>query len=134
MGVKKLKLAIVGTSHLTENENLDARIIILWLIRNHPETTEIVTGDALGIDRLVSEITLERGLQLHAFTSAANEWQAYKIRNEFIAEYCDILYCITTKTKNTPCYHCKLDHQRTGGCWTMKYAKGLNKETHLVII
>ena len=129
-----MKLAIVGTSHISDNEYSDAVKAITFILNDNPKFTEIVTGDALGIDRITSEIVLEHGIQLHAFTSAANEWQAYKIRNELIAEYCDKLYCITTKTKTEKCYHCKLDHQRTGGCWTAKYAKSLNKETHLVII
>ena len=30
--------------------------------------------------------------------------------------------------------HDGLGHPNNGGCWTMKYAKGLGKETHLVVI
>ncbi len=33
------------------------------------------------------------------------------------------------------CFHCnQWGHPNNGGCWTMKYAKKLGKETHLVVI
>jgi len=37
--------------------------------------------------------------------------------------------------KITNCIHCSVHgHPTNGGCWTMKYAKKLGKETHLVVI
>jgi hypothetical protein len=74
----------------------------------------------------------------------------YKSRNIKIAKACDVLYCVVPKTfdsvsfgsipygmlnKTTYCNHCKVwEHPTNGGCWTMKYAKKLGKETHLVVI
>jgi len=76
-------------------------------------------------------------------------------RNIQIAEACDVLYCIVPKVYVHPdfikdaeemhafkgskrtiyCIHCnQFGHPSNGGCWTMKYAKKLGKETHLVVI
>ena len=50
-----------------------------------------------------------------------------------IAQEREVLYCLPTKVKLTPCYHCEeKTHEVTGGCWTAKYAKSLKKETHVV--
>lgn len=48
----------------------------------------------------------------------------YKSRNIEIAETCDILYCIDPKVRGW----------KTGGQWTMRKAKELGKEVHLVEI
>ena len=63
----------------------------------------------------------------------------YKSRNIKIAETCDVLYCIVpyyyTSMFPTYCKHCNIiGHPSNGGCWTMKYAKKLGRETHLVVI
>jgi len=69
----------------------------------------------------------------------------YRSRNIKIAEACDVLYCIVPKVMvgfnvvpyNRKCYctHCgEWGHPNNGGCWTMKYAKKIGKETHLVVI
>ena len=85
--------------------------------------------------------------------------KGYRSRNIQIAEACDVLYCIVpkrpvlfkqpdpfhspfehpfevqVKTKDIFCIHCNdSGHPTNGGCWTMKYAKKLGKETHLVVI
>lgn len=73
--------------------------------------------------------------------------KGYRSRNMQIAEACDVLYCIVPKTgkdepviegtwKLTPyCKHCmRYGHPTNGGCWTLKKAKELGKETHLVVI
>jgi hypothetical protein len=70
----------------------------------------------------------------------------YKSRNIKIAKTCDILYCVVPNKKfhhieadvdliTDYCNYCDEDgHPTNGGCWTMKYAKKLGKETHLVVI
>lgn len=80
--------------------------------------------------------------------------KGYKSRNIQMAEACDILYCIVPHTvppkgfditnidsftmkdaRSFHCIHCKnLGHPTNGGCWTLKKAKSLGKETHLVVI
>lgn len=70
----------------------------------------------------------------------------YKSRNIKIAEECDVLYCIVPYNWDnfnmqppyddySWCRHCKVwKHPTNGGCWTLKKAKKLGKETHLVVI
>ena len=70
----------------------------------------------------------------------------YKTRNIKIAEACDILYCIVSASRhpdcvsnafpaNLYCKHCQVwGHPTNGGCFTLKEAKKLNKETHLIIV
>jgi len=80
--------------------------------------------------------------------------KGFRSRNIQIAEACDVLYCIVPKIlpkfkyrltfadvqrerlqENSYCKHCNtFGHPTNGGCWTMKYAKKLGKETHLVVI
>jgi len=72
--------------------------------------------------------------------------KGYKSRNIQIAELCEVLYCIVPKTEDHPyscsktfkkyhCIHCnQRNHLTNGGCWTMKYAKEIGKEAHLVVI
>ncbi len=70
-------------------------------------------------------------------------YKGYKSRNIQIAEACDVLYCIVPKKieplwfpqKEGFCKHCEVfGHTSNGGCWTMKYAKELGKEIHLIVI
>jgi len=73
--------------------------------------------------------------------------KGYRSRNIQIAKACDVLYCIVPKvklsamlidtklTRDNMCIHCeKARHSTNGGCWTMKYARKLGKETHLIVI
>ena len=73
--------------------------------------------------------------------------KGYRTRNIDMAKACDIVYCIVPKRYTSPdyedvifnkdlkCIHCKMaGHPTNGGCWTMKYAKKLGKEVHLVVI
>lgn len=73
--------------------------------------------------------------------------KGFRSRNIQIAEACDILYCIVPKKSHEAefqgvygsypdfCRHCEVyGHPTNGGCWTMKYAKKLGKEVHLVVI
>lgn len=51
-----------------------------------------------------------------------------------LANQCDELICITTDTKTRKCYHCNRDHQRTGGCYTMKITKAKKKPVRLYVV
>jgi hypothetical protein len=70
-------------------------------------------------------------------------FKGFKSRNIAIAKNCDVLYCIvpkvlsvtTDKSTHKYCKHCNsFNHPNNGGCWTMKFAKKIGKETHLVIV
>lgn len=128
-------IAIVGTSHLTSIEEMKAEKEIRDIIMNrHSGNDHIVTGDANGIDEIVRDITDKMNIDSTRFKSKDKRWKEYKKRNTKIAKFADYVYSITTKTKDEKCYHCNLDHQRTGGCWTLKHAKELGKDGEVVII
>lgn len=133
-----MKLAVVGTSlGLTDYEYDQARSIIDIEYHRIPRWEEIITGDASGIDEMVSNLQFTNGIKTTVFKTLEKHWEGkygFKNRNVKIAESCDELVCITVQTKNGKCYHCKMNHQRTGGCWTMKYAKSLGKPVRLYVV
>ncbi len=133
------KIAIVGSSKLDEYQLKDALSILQTELnyRDGHNYTEIITGDAKGIDELARRFTgLFTNLGLTICPCKNKEWEpnGFKERNIKIANSCDELICIASHYKTEKCYHCKDDHQRTGGCWTMKYAKKLGKPTRLYVV
>jgi len=133
-----MKVAIVGASKLSENEEADTRkycgLILNQMIREYGDDELIfISGGANGVDSIAETTARGLGIECEIHKPVEKNWDAYKVRNLKIAESCDILYCLPTKVKLEPCYHCESkDHERTGGCWTMKQAKTLKKEIHLV--
>lgn len=135
-------LGIVGSSHLSEVEEMEVRKTVPMLINNfkirYPfDDIGVVTGDAEGVDKLVWEyVKLDETIKWNSrrYESIDKNWNSFKPRNIAIAERADKVICLTTRTKNTKCYHCEQDHQRSGGCWTVKYAKILGKEGTVIVI
>ena len=116
-----------------------------------------------GVDIWAEEVADELSIKKEIYPAEVNQWEdkihdydtlpirqkGYHSRNIQIAKACDVLYCFVPNThsnlsrtmyveilsKNQYCIHCKIpDHPTNGGCWTMKYAKKLGKEVHLVVI
>ena len=133
-----MKIAIVGSSHLTDTEEEDARkscgLILDQMIREYgAESLTLISGGASGVDTVAETKAVELGIKCEIHKPAENNWDAYKVRNLKIAESCGIIYCFPTKTRLQPCYHCEAkDHERSGGCYTAKHAKSLKKEVHIV--
>ena len=118
-------------------------------------------ADEIGIKKEIYPAEVNQWNDKIEHKKTNNIWVSYKLkgfrsRNIQIAEACDVLCCIVpwvniealdnihedepppfpiTLSKNQYCIHCKqIGHPTNGGCWTMKYAKKLGKETHLVVI
>ena len=133
------KIAIVGTSKLIEGYETKFTTSIVCNELFREPGISIITGDADGVDSIARH-TKSPDSSLDVIMAPAKQWEnkegkvGYKIRNMKIAEKCDELICITTRTRREKCYHCNLDHERTGGCWTMGYAKSLDKPTRLYVI
>ena len=96
-----------------------------------------------GIDIWAEEIGKNLGKKLYIFKPAQLSWTGYKDRNIQIALKSDAVYCITVKElpefytgmKFDSCYHCKTtEHIKSGGCWTVKYAKRMGKPTKVFVI
>src|SRR3972149_6309784 len=132
------KIAIVGTSSLTENEERDARQYISYIIKLHTPDTMVISGGADGVDTLAIEIAKGLSYPTKEILPRFDGWKAYKERNIAIAQECDILYCISTPIHQTECYHHNMNettpkHERTGACWTRNRALLCGKQVHLFI-
>lgn len=130
-----MKIAIVGSSHLTENEERTARQFSSMILNNHLKEGSVIliSGGAKGVDTQAEDVAKQLGIECKIFRPAEHNWDGYKVRNLKIAQECDILYCLPTKLKIEPCYHCNTtDHERSGACWTLKQAKILRKKTFLI--
>jgi len=133
------RVAIVGTSKLTELERDNASAVIESILNSMDLLNDcLITGDAVGVDVLVYNMAYNipnfKILRVFADEKYWEGERGFKARNMRIARESDIVYSITTKTKTIPCYHCNQDHERTGGCWTRKYAESLGKEGSLIIV
>lgn len=139
-----MKVAIVGSSKLTPEEEKEARNVITKLFSITSSHDTIITGDASGVDSLVYEIgtkMFER--EVERLESKVKQWNGpggFRERNLKIAQSAGLVYSIATQKKDESCYHHNPhnpmvpDHQRTGGCWVMKEAKKLNKPVRLFIV
>lgn len=97
----------------------------------------VISGGASGVDTCAEEVADGLGLKTKIFRPEVHEWEppkgiGFKARNLQIVEACDVMYCLPVATRDTKCYHCDENHQKSGGCFTLKYAKKIGKETHLI--
>ena len=135
-------LGIVGSSHLSEVEEMYVRKIIPLLINSyrlehHFDDVGVVTGDANGVDKLVWEyVKLDEELTNNSRRYEADDktWESFRPRNLTIVSRADSVICLTTKKKTIACYHCHEEHQRSGGCWTVKEAKKRGKDGVVIVI
>lgn len=139
-----IRVAVVGASKLSENEERDARqfcgMKFNELINDYGiMNVTIVSGGAKGVDSIAEEVAKGLGLGTETFKPEVERWEddgekiGYRTRNIQIAERCDILYCLPCNFKGKPCKHCGTDlHQNSGACWTMKRAKDIKKQTFLI--
>ena len=133
-----MKIAIVGSSHLTGEEEEDARkscgLVLTQMIEDYgSDSLVLISGGASGVDTIAEVVASGLGIKCDIHRPVEQNWDAYKVRNIKIAEDCDIIYCFPTKVRLEPCYHCNAkDHERSGGCYTAKHAKLLKKEVHVV--
>ena len=149
-----MKLAIVGTSKVGYGDQTDRfiyeiRKIIMQYYEEYGSNLTIVSGHSPkgGVDIFAESIAQSFKIKTDIYPAEVNQWggknvnhkrlKGYKARNVQIAKGCNVLYCFTrfNSDKRKGCYHCQnYKHLRTGGCWTMKAAKKLGKEVHLIIV
>ena len=75
-----------------------------------------------GVDIWAEEIADELGLEKKIFKPKKPTWYWFKKRNIQIAKYCDVLYDIEPLGK------------KSGGTWTLNYAKQIGKKVFLIEI
>lgn len=148
-----MKVAIVGTSKLTEEERFKVIDKIEDVLKQYQELDnqiELISGGAKGVDSLVKNMGDHHGIAVKEITPDIKQWEdeiledktvkkGFKSRNLEIANYCDHLICITVKRGSEEeelCYHhhSPQDHRKTAGCFTAKEAEKLKKPTRLFIV
>jgi len=134
-----LKIAIVGSSRLVKCEwNYASNLIshLVKIIKRNGD--ELITGDAEGIDSLA--LLYSEDVKTTCVKAPNRQWEGkhgFKERNIKIAHMADFVFSIATKTiKDQRCYHCdEQNHDRTGGCWTKKFAiEKLHKHGRTIVI
>jgi predicted Rossmann fold nucleotide-binding protein DprA/Smf involved in DNA uptake len=140
-----MRIGIVGSEakKFTPETELLAKTRLKELI--HPYDTVVSGGCHLGgIDIWAIEEAKRQGKATVEFLPSHHNWQFYKDRNMRIARESDMVVCLTVKALPTGykeqgfekfCYHCNTSgHIKSGGCWTVKYAKSLGKPTIVYVI
>lgn len=97
-----------------------------------------------GIDIWAEDCALVLGLERLIFKPAVLSWEdGYKPRNIQIAQHSDYVVCFAVDRlpagfegmRHELCYHCGTkDHIKSGGCWTVKYARkrGIPGEVRII--
>lgn len=140
-------IGIVGSEakKFTPETEHAAKQLIRKLIAD-PNVTGVTSGHCHlgGIDIWAEEIAKELRLDLYIYPPKNLNWSTgYKPRNIQIAKTCNELHNITVKhlppnyqgMKFDSCYHCSTTaHQKSGGCWTAKYAQKIGKPAYWHVI
>jgi hypothetical protein len=140
-------LGIVGSEDAKFTDETRQRAIseIRGLILRHRPTCLVSGACHLGgVDQWAAREGRLHGVRVVEYPPAVRRWSGgYMERNIQIAKESDIVVCITVKElppdykgmRFRMCYHCGTDsHVKSGGCWTMKYAEKLGKETQLIVV
>jgi len=135
-----MKIAIVGSSHLTKEEEIKTRRYCEEIFSKKRELDKelvLISGGANGVDSIAENVAGDYAIRTEIYKPEKQETDYYRERNEKIAEACDVLYSITLPVKKTECYHCEKmtpRHERTGGCWTGKMARDKGKGVFIIIL
>lgn len=145
-----MTIGIVGSEAAKfspETEEAAKEMIRAIILHDKPEMVISGACHLGGIDIWAIQIAKEMGVRFHEFPAHWHTWTyGYKPRNIKIAKASDKIYCLTIKQlpetytgmRFHHCYHCNTPpdhHVKSGGCWTMKFAKAvLKKQTKLIVI
>lgn len=143
-----MRLGIVGSegAKFTPETEMKARTWIAHLIEENWADTVVSGACHLGgIDVWAVQEAVGVGCKTIECPPTTLTWQSFKRRNIEIAELSDKVICITVAKLPVGfkeggweryCYHCKTDaHIKSGGCWTVKYAREkLGKPGEIIVI
>jgi hypothetical protein len=108
--------------------------------------TEVISGGCHlgGVDIWAIEVAEARKIPTREFLPVIRGWEGgYKQRNMKIAENSDYVLCFVVDRypenykgmRFDYCYHCGTkDHIKSGGCWTVKYAKKIGKDGRIIVV
>ena len=144
-------LGIVGSegAKFTAATETAARLIIRELIKkNLPGLTHVISGACHlgGIDTWAIEEATKLQIPSTEYPPHERNWsRGYRLRNIRIAQEATDVVCITlrvlppdwTGMRWDRCYHCSTsnNHVKSGGCWTVKFAREqLGKRGTVIVI
>lgn len=140
-----MRVGIVGSEEakFTMIGRVTAQSMIVELIER---ADEVVSGGCHlgGVDIWAKELAICSYIPFKEFMPKRRSWSGgYRERNLQIAEYSDVVYCITVDRlpprfdgmKFDLCYHCKTkDHVKSGGCWTVRQAIRMGKRGNVFVV
>lgn len=113
-----MKLAVVGSQHLTNRQIREAKWLIEMIFNCYPsQGVTFVSGGCVGVDQLAEGLAREHFFEepiIHY--PKTKDWPGYRARNILIAEDADVLIAIRSITSKT-----------NGSGWTADCAEGLGK-------
>ena len=138
-------VGIVGSeaAKFTSETELAARKIIRRAIKG---AQLVVSGKCHlgGIDVWAIEEAHKMNISTVEKPARNLKWSTgYKLRNIEIAEASERVVCITVRSlppgyqgmRFVFCYHCMTnDHIKSGGCWTVKYARSIGKHGDVIAV
>lgn len=120
-----MKLAIVGSAHLTKPQRYKAARIIGRLVHRH-EPTVIISGGASGVDEIAQLTAIIYGIEYDGHHPTEQRWKGpggFEERNREIAQACDRLARIVIPNATT-----------YGSGWTRDRARDLGKPTEEFVL
>ncbi len=120
-----MKLAIVGSAHLTNDQELQTARIISDMIYFH-EPVMIISGWATGVDRIARIAAIVTGIGYIGYHPSVQRWSGpggFEARNREIATTCDRLVRIVIPNATT-----------YGSGWTRDRARDLGKPTEEFVL
>jgi hypothetical protein len=122
-----------------------ARDLIRRFIGGGRVDAEVASGECPlgGVDAYARQEAERLGLPFLPFPPAFNAWEAFKARNIQIGDVSDYVVSIVVETLPPTyrgrtfglCYHCGVaTHVKSGGCWTVKYARSIGKPGDVYVI
>ena len=125
--VMKYIIGIVGSSHASAEFFVPyVRSIVKPFIGINGFS--IVSGGAKGADSAAKIVAEELGIPIKEYLPDYKKYpnwlDAFRARNQLIAQTSTEVWSLTLPYKSSQCVHCKragkdsLSHEKTGGCWT----------------
>lgn len=115
-----MRIAIVGSSVLSDSQRESASNLIELIAYSHYECT-LISGGAAGVDSIAEDECRQAGWDSEIYYPSLLQWEpnGYKDRNLKIAEACDVLYCIRSR-----------ESQTYGSGWTADRAEEMGKKVY----
>ena len=127
--MRRIKIAIVGSEEnkWSEEQKERAKEVIEKIFRDYLDVgydVVLISGGCPkgGVDVWAEEIADRMGIKKRIFRPEKNGWYYYRKRNVKIARSCDVIYDIEPKGK------------RSGGTWTLGFARKIGKHGELIEI